>query len=117
MADIPTTARVVIIGGGAVGVSALYHLAKRGVKALGIDRFPPGHDRGSSHGATRIIRLAYMEHPDYVPLLRRSYELPMARPSRHCSIVPSVTICRWSPSRRKSSDSAFPVSWFRPRWP
>jgi monomeric sarcosine oxidase len=42
---------------------------------LGIDRFPPGHDRGSSHGQTRIIRQAYFEHPDYVPLVQRSFEL------------------------------------------
>lgn len=65
----------IVIGAGGVGSAVLYHLAKRGVKALALDRFPPGHDRGSSHGATRIIRLAYMEHPDYVPLLRRAYEL------------------------------------------
>jgi sarcosine oxidase len=65
----------IVVGTGGVGSAVLYHLAKRGVKALGIDRFPPGHDRGSSHGASRIIRLAYMEHPDYVPLLRRAYEL------------------------------------------
>lgn len=42
---------------------------------VGVDRFPPGHDRGSSHGETRIIRQAYFEHPDYVPLLLRAYEL------------------------------------------
>ena len=51
------------------------HLARRGVRAIGIDRFAPGHDRGSSHGDTRVIRQAYFEHPDYVPLLRRAYEL------------------------------------------
>ncbi len=44
-------------------------------RVLGLDRFPPAHDRGSSHGQTRIIRLAYHEHPDYVPLLKRAYEL------------------------------------------
>jgi monomeric sarcosine oxidase len=58
-----------------VGSAALYHLAKRGVRACGLDRFTPGHSRGSSHGGTRVIRQAYFEHPDYVPLLRRSYEL------------------------------------------
>ena len=42
---------------------------------IAIDRFPPGHDRGSSHGQTRVIRKAYCEHPDYVPLLCRAYEL------------------------------------------
>jgi sarcosine oxidase len=66
---------VIVIGTGGVGSAALFHLAKRGVKVLGLDRFPPGHDRGSSHGRTRIIRQAYFEHPDYVPLLLRAYEL------------------------------------------
>jgi sarcosine oxidase len=65
----------IVIGTGGVGSAALYHLARRGARVLGIDRFPPGHDRGSSHGETRIIRLAYFEHPNYVPLLRRAYRL------------------------------------------
>ncbi len=64
-----------VLGTGGVGSAALYHLARRGARALGIDRFPPGHDRGSSHGETRIIRQAYFEHPDYVPLLLHAYEL------------------------------------------
>jgi sarcosine oxidase len=66
---------VIILGTGGVGSAAAYHLARRGAKVLGIDRFPGGHDRGSSHGETRIIRQAYFEHPDYVPLLLRAYEL------------------------------------------
>lgn len=65
----------IVLGAGGVGAAALYHLAKRGRRVLGVDRFLPGHARGSSHGETRVIRLAYFEHPDYVPLLRRSYEL------------------------------------------
>ncbi len=65
----------IVIGTGGVGSAALYHLARRGLNVLGIDRFPPGHDRGSSHGESRIIRMAYFEHPDYVPLLRRAYQL------------------------------------------
>ena len=65
----------IVVGTGGVGSAALYHLAQRGVQTLGFDRFPPGHDRGSSHGDTRIIRLVYLEHPNYVPLLRRAYEL------------------------------------------
>jgi sarcosine oxidase len=64
-----------VLGTGGVGSAALYHLAQRGVNVLGLDRFPPGHDRGSSHGHTRVIRLAYFEHPDYVPLLQRTFEL------------------------------------------
>src|SRR5690242_11040866 len=70
-----STYDVIVIGAGGVGSAALYHLAKRGVKALALDRFPPGHDRGSSHGRSRIIRQAYFEHPNYVPLLLRAYEL------------------------------------------
>jgi monomeric sarcosine oxidase len=70
-----TIADAIVLGTGGVGSAAAYHLARRGCRVLGIDRFPGGHDRGSSHGQTRIIRLAYFEHPDYVPLLRRAYEL------------------------------------------
>ena len=66
---------VIVIGTGGVGSSAAYHLAKRGMKVLGLDQFPGGHDRGSSHGQTRVIRQAYFEHADYVPLLLRAYEL------------------------------------------
>src|SRR5262245_56192786 len=66
--------QVIVVGTGGVGSAALDELARRGIRAVGIDRFPAGHDRGSSHGHSRIIRLAYFEHPDYVPLLRRAYE-------------------------------------------
>jgi len=53
----------------------MWHLAQRGAQILGLDRFEPPHDRGSSHGQTRIIRQAYFEHPDYTPLLLESYRL------------------------------------------
>jgi sarcosine oxidase len=66
---------VVVVGLGAMGSAALSALARRGAKVLGIERFATGHDKGSSHGSTRVIRLGYFEHPSYVPLLRRSYEL------------------------------------------
>jgi sarcosine oxidase len=66
---------VVICGLGAMGSAALWQLARRGVRVLGIERHAPGHDLGSSHGLTRVIRLGYFEHPSYVPLLRRSYAL------------------------------------------
>ena len=66
---------VIVIGTGGMGAAAACHLARRGVRVLGLDRFPVAHDRGSSHGQTRLIRLAYYEHPDYVPLLRRAYAL------------------------------------------
>ncbi len=66
---------VIVIGTGGVGSAALYDLARQGVKVLGIDRFPPAHDKGSSHGETRIIRKSYFEHPNYVPLLNSAYSL------------------------------------------
>src|SRR5262245_53276140 len=65
----------IVLGVGAMGSAALYHLAARGQRVLGLERFDIPHDHGSSHGVTRIIRLAYYEHPSYVPLLRRAYEL------------------------------------------
>ena len=66
----------VIVGGlGAHGSSAAYHLASRGASVLGFDRFARGHTLGSSGGLSRIIRLSYYEHPDYVPLLRRAWTL------------------------------------------
>jgi len=66
---------VIIVGTGGVGSATLYQLAKRGVRVLGLDQFPQAHHHGSSHGQTRIIRQAYFEHADYVPLLFRTYEL------------------------------------------
>ena len=65
----------IVIGLGGMGGATAYRLARRGVKVLGLEQFDIPHDRGSSHGITRIIRLAYWEHPSYVPLLRREYEL------------------------------------------
>jgi sarcosine oxidase len=65
----------IVLGTGGVGSAALDQLAQRGARALGIDRFDPPHDRGSTHGHTRVIRQAYFEHPDYVPLLKESYRL------------------------------------------
>lgn len=66
---------VISVGLGAMGSAAAYHLAKRGKRVLGLDRFAPPHESGSSHGKTRIIREAYFEHPLYVPLIQRAYEL------------------------------------------
>src|SRR5262245_53195794 len=66
---------VIVIGVGGMGSAALYHLARRGRRVLGLERFGLAHDRGSSHGRSRIIRKAYFEHPDYVPLLHRAYGL------------------------------------------
>jgi sarcosine oxidase len=58
-----------------MGSATLYHLARRGLRVLGLERYDLLHEYGSSHGLTRIIRLAYWEHPGYVALLRRSYQL------------------------------------------
>src|SRR5205814_9385850 len=66
---------VIVAGLGAHGSSAAYHLASRGASVLGFDRFARGHTLGSSGGLSRIIRLSYYEHPDYVPLLRRAWDL------------------------------------------
>lgn len=66
---------VAVIGLGAMGSAAVYHLARRGLRVLGVDRFSPPHDKGSSHGKSRAIRKAYFEHPSYVPLVLRAYEL------------------------------------------
>ncbi|MBN3584717.1 N-methyl-L-tryptophan oxidase [Algoriphagus aestuarii] len=66
---------VIVIGLGAMGSAALYQLSKRGLSILGIDRFDPPHAMGSSHGETRITRLAVGESPDYVPIVKRSHEL------------------------------------------
>ena len=65
---------VAVIGLGAMGSAALYQLARRGKRVIGIERATPGHEGGSSHGESRIIRMAYFEHPSYVPLVRRAYE-------------------------------------------
>ena len=65
----------IVVGLGGMGSAAVHHLARRGAKVLGLEQFDIPHELGSSHGVTRIIRLAYAEHPNYVPLLRRAYEL------------------------------------------
>jgi sarcosine oxidase len=66
---------VIVVGLGAMGSSTAYHLAKRGAKILGLEAFTPAHEKGSSHGESRIIRQAYFENPAYVPLVLRAYEL------------------------------------------
>jgi sarcosine oxidase len=72
---VAATYDAIVIGLGGMGSATAFHLARRGRRVLGLEQFGLLHERGSSHGLTRIIRLAYHEHPSYVPLLRRSYEL------------------------------------------
>src|SRR5688572_17639760 len=71
----PNDYEVVVAGLGAMGSAASYHLATSGRRVLGLDRFQPPHHFGSSHGLTRIIREAYFEHPIYVPVVQRAYQL------------------------------------------
>jgi len=66
---------VIVVGLGAMGGAAALHLARRGQRVLGLEQFTMAHDRGSSHGLSRIIRQAYFEDPAYVPLVLRAYEL------------------------------------------
>ncbi|WP_375206278.1 N-methyl-L-tryptophan oxidase [Hyphococcus sp.] len=64
--------RVAIIGAGIMGAAAAFSLAKRGADVTLFEQYARTHERGSSHGATRLFRKAYFEHPDYVPLLKRA---------------------------------------------
>ncbi len=66
---------VIVLGVGGWGSATLHHLARRGLKVAGVEQFGIGHDRGSSHGESRIIRMAYFMDPAYVPVLKRAYEL------------------------------------------
>src|SRR5271165_1007526 len=65
---------VIVVGVGGMGSATVFELARRGYRVLGLEQHTLGHDQGSSHGHTRIIRQAYYEHPAYVPLVQRSQE-------------------------------------------
>jgi sarcosine oxidase len=65
---------VIVLGAGGMGSAAVFELARRGRSVLALEQFPFVHDRGSSHGHTRIIRRAYYEHPAYVPLVQRAFD-------------------------------------------
>jgi sarcosine oxidase len=69
------SAEVIVVGLGSMGAAAVRELAARGVRVLGLDRFTPPHERGAHGGSSRIIRMAYMEGPVYVPLVRRAFPL------------------------------------------
>jgi len=75
MSNAPRQFDTIVIGVGGMGSAICYQLSKRGKRVLGLERFDIPHTKGSSHGQTRIIRLAYYEHPSYVRLLHRAYEL------------------------------------------
>src|SRR5437764_4732622 len=71
----PADYDVIVVGLGAMGSAACWRLAQRGARVLGLEQFDIPHSFGSYHGHTRAIRLAYFEHPDYVPLLRVAYRM------------------------------------------
>src|ERR1700722_9739170 len=75
MSDAKNNFDVIVVGVGSMGAAACFQLAARGVRVLGLERYDIPNAMGSAAGYSRMIRLAYFEHPDYVPLLRRSYEL------------------------------------------
>jgi len=64
---------VIVAGVGVMGAAACRELARRGLRVLGLEQFEPGHDRGSSHGRSRVIRHAYFEDPRYVPMVREAW--------------------------------------------
>ena len=70
-----TRFEVIVVGLGAMGSAATYHLASRGTRVLGIDMFQPGHDRGSSHGEHRMIRKSSFQLDGYVHLADRAFTL------------------------------------------
>ncbi len=72
--DVANSFDIIVVGLGAMGSATAYHLAARGARVLGLDRYTPPHAHGSSHGESRIIRELYYEHPLYVPLLQRAYD-------------------------------------------
>jgi sarcosine oxidase len=67
-------AEVAVVGLGSMGSQALWQVARRGVSVIGIEQFVPGHDRGSGHGESRIIRSCYQEGPQYVPLILAAFQ-------------------------------------------
>ncbi len=71
----PDRFNTIVVGLGTMGSAAAYYLARRGKRVLGLEKFDIPHDQGSYQGYTRIIRMPYYEHPSYVMLLKRAYEL------------------------------------------
>ncbi|MBT5020841.1 MAG: N-methyl-L-tryptophan oxidase [Planctomicrobium sp.] len=90
---------LIIIGGGGFGSSAAYYAARQGKKVLVLEQFERGHNKGSSHGETRVIRKAYYQHPDYVPLLQQAYKLwdKLEQASQRDLIVPCGLMLNGTP--------------------
>jgi monomeric sarcosine oxidase len=95
----------IVVGLGAAGSAALYQLARRGARVLGIDRFTPPHDRGSSHGDTRITRLAIGEGDAYVPIAVRSHEIWREIEARTGSKLLTVTGGLWISSAQRQAET------------
>lgn len=81
---------MIVVGAGGMGSAATYQLSAKGLAVLAIEQFGLAHSRGSSHGQSRIVRQAYFESPDYVPLLRRAFDLWVEFPP---SLRPVQTGC------------------------
>lgn len=81
----------IVIGLGAMGRATLFHLAQRGWRVLGLEQYQSGHSFGSSHGDSRIIRELYFEHPLYVPLVQRAYELWKELEERSAASLMTIT--------------------------
>jgi sarcosine oxidase len=98
---------VIVAGLGGMGSAAAYHLASRGQRVLGLEKFGPAHDRGASHGGSRVTRQSYFEGPEYVPLLLRAYELfdRLAADSGHDVIVRTGGVMVGQPESRTVSGS------------
>ena len=65
----------IVVGVGGMGSATVFHLARRGWRVLGLEQFDIPNEMGSSHGVTRMIRYTLQEHPSYVPLVRRAFQL------------------------------------------
>src|SRR5690242_14824335 len=96
---------VIILGLGAMGCSSLYQLAKRGRKVLGIDQYAPPHDKGSTHGETRITRLACGEGAQYTQFARRSHQIwrELERDSGEQLLVQNGFLMISGPGKRASA--------------
>ena len=108
----------IVLGLGGMGSATAAELARRGVRVLGLEQFGFVHSRGSSHGRTRIIRTAYYEHPAYVPLVRRAFDLwrELEQRTGKSLLTPSACLCVGEPGselitgvRASAAEHALPV--------
>src|SRR5919204_591518 len=107
--------KVAVVGLGVMGACTLWRLAARGVPAVGFERFQPGHDRGASHGETRIIRTAYYEGPEYVPLAQEAFGLwhELEAASGHVVVCAGAWLPELLPDLRLEAERQV-MTWFQP---